>query len=78
MSASSPAIPTLEGLSTRQWEVVARLRRGERVPTIAREMFLSASTVRNHLTTIFRKVGVHSQAELIEHLRAADDVWPPK
>jgi DNA-binding CsgD family transcriptional regulator len=41
-------------------------------------MFLSASTVRNHLTTIFRKVGVHSQAELIEHLRAADDVWPPK
>jgi len=52
-------------LSARQWEVVSRLVRGERVVTIAAEMYLSQSTVRNHLSAIFRKVGVHSQQELL-------------
>jgi len=62
------SVPGLEDLTTRQWEIVTRLLRGERVPTIARSMFLSTSTVRNHLSTIYRKVGVHSQAELLEKL----------
>jgi DNA-binding CsgD family transcriptional regulator len=65
------AVPGLADLSARQWEVVTRLLRGERVPTIARGMFLSASTVRNHLATIYRKVGVGSQAELLELLHGA-------
>ena len=42
--------------------------RGERVPTIARDLFLSQSTVRNHLSAIYRRVGVHSQAELVARL----------
>lgn len=54
-----------EDLSPRQWEVVRRLVRGERVATIAAEMYLSRSTIRNHLTAIFAKVGVHSQEELV-------------
>ena len=57
------------GLSGRQWEILNRLARGERVALIASEMYLSRSTVRNHLTAIFRKVGVHSQQELISLLR---------
>ena len=61
-------VPGLAELSERQLEVATRLARGERVPTIARGMFLSASTVRNHLSTIYRKVGVSSQAELVELL----------
>jgi DNA-binding CsgD family transcriptional regulator len=65
------AVPGLADLSARQWEVVTRLLRGERVTTIARAMFLSPSTVRNHLTTIYRKVGVSSQAELLELLHDA-------
>ncbi|MBV8952381.1 MAG: response regulator transcription factor, partial [Actinobacteria bacterium] len=65
-------VPGLEALSSRQWEVVTRLLRGERVPRIARAMYLSPSTVRNHLSTIFRKLGVHSQAELIDRL------YPPE
>ena len=56
-------------LSSRQWEIVGRLVRGERVPDIARAMFLSPSTVRNHLTAVFRKFGVHSQAGLLAKLR---------
>jgi DNA-binding CsgD family transcriptional regulator len=61
-------VPGLETLSSRQWEIVTRLLRGERVPRMARAMYLSPSTVRNHLSTIFRKLGVHSQAELIDRL----------
>jgi DNA-binding CsgD family transcriptional regulator/PAS domain-containing protein len=64
-----PQLPPAQELSSRQWEVLARLQRGERVPGIAREMFLSQSTVRNHLAAIFRKTGVHSQAELLALLR---------
>ena len=64
-------VPGLDELSERQWEVATRLVRGERVPTIARGMFLSPSTVRNHLSTIYRKVGVSSQAALLELLQDA-------
>lgn len=67
--ADLPEVPGLSDLSSRQWDVVDRLRRGERVPSIARELFLSQSTVRNHLTGVFRKVGVHSQVELLDLLR---------
>ena len=31
-------------------------------------MYLSPSTVRNHLTAIYRKFGVHSQAALLAKL----------
>ena len=58
-------LAAVDDLSPRQWEVVRRLVRGERVSTIAAEMYLSRSTIRNHLTAIFAKVGVHSQEELI-------------
>lgn len=61
--------PRLHGLTAKQLEIVTRLRRGERVSAIARSMYLAPSTVRNHLTAVFRKVGVNSQAELIEALR---------
>lgn len=59
----------LRDLTPRQWEIVTRLLRGERVPTIARTMYLSQSTVRNHLSGVFRKVGVSSQEELIAALQ---------
>jgi DNA-binding NarL/FixJ family response regulator len=62
-------VPALSDLSARQWEVISRLARGERVSTIAADMYLSQSTVRNHLSAIFRKVGVHSQRELLALLR---------
>lgn len=70
------AVPGMSQLSSRQWEVVLRIARAERVPTIAREMYLSQSTVRNHLAAIFRKVGVHSQQELIALLRNQRSIDP--
>lgn len=71
-------VPALEdhrrmgGLTSRQWEILSRLLRGERVPTIARALFISPSTVRNHLSNIFEAFGVHSQIELIELFRYDD------
>ncbi len=60
--------PQLGSLSARQWEILTRLIRGERVGTIAKELFISPSTVRNSLSSIFAKFGVHSQAELLNIL----------
>ncbi len=53
-------------LSSRQADIAQRLAAGKRVSTIAHDMGLSQSTVRNHLSQIFRKFDVSSQAELIE------------
>jgi len=70
-----PAIrdhPQLRDLTSRQWEVLSRLVRGDRVPTIAHGLYVSQSTVRNHLATIYAKFDVHSQAELLNLLRNVD------
>lgn len=64
--------PQLGELTTRQWEVLSRLLQGERVPSIADALYLSQSTVRNHLAVIFKKFGVHSQADLIALLRQTE------
>jgi PAS domain S-box-containing protein len=61
--------PQLSELSLRQWEVLTRLLRGQRVSVIATALFISQSTVRNHLSAIFERFGVHSQAELLSLLQ---------
>lgn len=65
----TPTIPTMAGLSTRELDIVTGLLVGERVAMIAERMFLSPSTVRNHLTSAYRKLGVRSQQELLRSLR---------
>jgi DNA-binding NarL/FixJ family response regulator len=62
------AEPGLDGLSERQTEILRRIVRGERVPDIARELVVTESTVRNHLSGIYRKFGVHSQSALMLRL----------
>ena len=61
--------PQLRALNSRQWDVLTRLLRGDRVATIAQDLFLSQSAVRNHLSEIFRRFDVHSQSELLALLR---------
>jgi PAS domain S-box-containing protein len=63
-------VPEMAALTSREWEVLGALLDGYRPPDIARRLGVSASTVRNHLTAIFRKFGVTSQTELLQHLRA--------
>ena len=64
-------VPELSTLTSREYEIVVRLVGGERVSAIARRLFLSESTVRNHLTAVYRKLGVGSQGELVARLGAA-------
>jgi DNA-binding NarL/FixJ family response regulator len=52
-------------LTPRQWEVLSRLLRGERVASIAASLYASPSTIRNNLSDILRIFDVHSQAKLL-------------
>jgi DNA-binding CsgD family transcriptional regulator len=63
--------PDLDLLSRRERDVVAHLLQGHRVVSIAELLDVSEHTVRNHLKSIFRKLGVHSQAELVDRLHSA-------
>jgi DNA-binding NarL/FixJ family response regulator len=56
----------LEPLSPREREIMHSLLAHERVPSMASRLRISENTVRNHLKAIYRKVGVHSQAELLD------------
>jgi DNA-binding CsgD family transcriptional regulator len=58
-----------QDLSRRQTQIFERILKGQRVGTIAYDLGVSPSTVRNHLSLLFRKLGVRSQVELIEAFR---------
>lgn len=61
------------GLSNREREILDLLLAGHRTSTIADRLSLSKHTVRNHLKSMFRKAGVHGQAELVQ---LAHRTWP--
>lgn len=61
-----PASPRFERLSAREHEVMRELMAYRRPPQIAERLRISQHTVRNHLKSIFAKLGVHSQVELLE------------
>ena len=63
-------------LSAREREVFVLLARGYRPGEISRELFISEHTVRKHAKLIFRKLGVHSQVELMRrHFHRTE--WSP-
>lgn len=55
-------------LRPREREVARLLHEHHRVPAVARALGISAHTVRNHLKNIYRRLGVHSQLEMIRVL----------
>jgi DNA-binding CsgD family transcriptional regulator len=61
--------PRLGKLTSREWAVLTRLLDGQRVSAIAAELYLSQSTVRNHLSSIYAKLGVQRQVDLIRLMR---------
>ncbi len=52
-------------LTARELEILELTAKGLRTPLIAAQLFISNTTVRNHLKNIFFKLGVHSRAEAI-------------
>jgi DNA-binding CsgD family transcriptional regulator/PAS domain-containing protein len=63
----------LDQLPRRQRQIVDRLLRGEGISSIAASMFISPSTVRNHLSHVYAVFGVHGQSELLARLRSRSD-----
>lgn len=53
------------GLSERQLEVLGRALLGDPSAEIARRLFISQATVRNHLHAIYERVGVSGRRELL-------------
>jgi PAS domain S-box-containing protein len=66
--------PELKDLSKREREVLMPLVSGDRVPAIAEQLHISPHTVRNHLKSIYRKLGVESQSDLIKRVRSLSSV----
>lgn len=59
-------------LSPREREVAGLLATGLRVRQITQQLYVSENTVRNHLKSIFAKLGITSQAELLDEIARAD------
>lgn len=59
----------LATLTPREREIVDEFAQGYRLTTIARRLQISTHTVRRHLKSIFLKLEVSSQAELLEKLK---------
>ncbi len=62
----------LEALTMREREVLEQFFEGKRTGQLAEELCISRHTLRNHLKTIFGKLGVHSQVELLNKLQGRD------
>ncbi len=55
--------PLATQLTRREREILAHLALGESTEAIAARLFLSARTVRNHISSVLAKLGVHSRLE---------------
>ena len=64
-------------LTTREWEVVELLLRGASTSDIAEELGVAPVTVRRHLGSVERKLGVATRAEVVELLTADADAATP-
>lgn len=63
--------PDFPELSDREREVLSLVADGKTNPEIARVLFISAKTVRNHVSNIFAKLHVADRAHAIARARDA-------
>lgn len=69
-------VPSLTDLSGREREIALLLIDGGCAKTISRSLSISPGTVRNHIKSVYRKLGIHSQVELMAAARGGDLSWP--
>jgi DNA-binding NarL/FixJ family response regulator len=63
-------VPGIEMLSERELRVLELVADGRRIASIANDLYVSQSTVRNYLSAIYRKLGVGNLSDLLELLLA--------
>jgi DNA-binding CsgD family transcriptional regulator len=56
------------GLTTREQEILRLVLQGASNKDIERKLFISASTVRNHIYNIYQKLGVRNRLELVNQI----------
>jgi DNA-binding NarL/FixJ family response regulator len=82
LTGSSPTTAARDmGLTAREAEILTLIAGGRRNTQIARALYLSEKTVRNHITNIFMKLGVTDRAAAVARareggLRSADRDLP--
>lgn len=57
------------GITSREREIILFLEKGLTYKEIARELFISANTVSNHVASIYKKTGQRSRVEMLNSLR---------
>lgn len=62
----------LDGLSPREQEIARALGMGKTFKTVARQCGIAVSTVANHASRIYKKLGIFRREELVELVRAPD------
>lgn len=65
IAAPAPRAPEPASLSAREREVLGLIAEGLDNATVARRLFLSESTVKNHVTNIYDKIAVRTRAEAV-------------
>jgi two-component system response regulator DegU len=64
-------------LTAREYETLQRLMKGDSNQEIANVLGISVGTVKNHLTSVYKKLGVSSRAEAIVRVRERGLLrWP--
>ena len=69
--AAQPGRELFPQLSEREREVLDLVARGYDNPRIARALFLSDKTVRNHVSSVLTKLGAADRAEVVQRARRA-------
>jgi DNA-binding CsgD family transcriptional regulator len=64
-----PAATPRGSLTPRQLEVLRLLAEGKRAKEIAGQLWLSETTVRNHIRAVLRELESHSQLEALSKAR---------
>ena len=73
IARNCPLVAARCGLTEREAEVLALLARGCSGPEIQERLVISQNTAKTHVRHIYRKLGVHSQRELIALVEGAGD-----
>ena len=68
LAMGEETLPLLAELTRRELQVVAMMRTGATTAAIAEQLFISKTTVRNHIQNIFSKLKVHSRLEAVAYV----------